>query len=206
MASKLLRNRIKPKDHQRTDVLALEKAAAWAWHQHGSGSEGKTIREFHITRAQHDYKPSRYKLEALRMASSCSPETKEEQGSCQVQHSKKLPLLDAYEVRSILTRLDRLVAESSDGKLENGFGSANACLDDNGGQRMKNKKKKKKKKRVGNGIWERRRVRVICSTRKEDVVDATRDRKENQFRLSANCVPATKRSIPKANNGHRRVV
>ncbi|XP_054799913.1 uncharacterized protein LOC129304241 [Prosopis cineraria] len=181
MASMLLiRQRIQPKDHRETDVLAIEKAAAWVWHQRSSssGSEGKIMREFHTTRThQRDHQPSRYKLEAMKMASSSSQETLVDDDE---RAKKKLPLLDAYEVRSILTRLDNLVAESNHDKP--------CSLNDktNMGRRMK--------KKVGKGIWEGRRV--MCSARKEDVVDGRRGFKGCQIQLSAMCVPATKRSIP----------
>ncbi|KAI9100126.1 hypothetical protein K1719_024344 [Acacia pycnantha] len=173
---------MKPKDQKRSDnVLALEKAAAWAWYQHGKTS----MRESHVPKIhQRDHRPSRYKLEAMTVASS--QETKEDEGlSGPVHHThKSLPLLDAYEVSSILTRLDSLIAESGDDKLDSGFASAN-----NGGQR-------KKKKKVGKGIWERRRLRVLCSARKEDVVDGTRvSKKSHQIKCSI--------IMPRINNGGR---
>ena len=57
------------------DPSAVVKAAAWAWYQRGSGSEGKSISDFDATRARHAPIPSRYKLEAMKMAEE-GPEKK----------------------------------------------------------------------------------------------------------------------------------
>ncbi|KAK3198405.1 hypothetical protein Dsin_021820 [Dipteronia sinensis] len=55
-----------------TDALSIVKAAAWAWYQHGSGSGRKPDQgEFVITRTTDqrvaNYKPSRYKLQAMKI-------------------------------------------------------------------------------------------------------------------------------------------
>ncbi|TKY47388.1 hypothetical protein E2542_SST29448 [Spatholobus suberectus] len=97
--------RKKPQDN--TDELAIVKAAAWAWYQHGSGSEGKAKTEFDVTRAQRVPRPSRYKLEAMRMAKEVPS-----------IHTNK-PLLDTYEVQCISRQLDRLIIESGRNKLGN---------------------------------------------------------------------------------------
>ena len=52
----------------------------------------------------------------------------------------------------------------------------------------------KTKKTAGKGIGERRRVRVICSARKEDVVDGIRTRGSNKL-------SEAKRSVPMVNGG-----
>ena len=57
------------------DPSAVVKAAAWAWYQRGSGSEGKSISEFDARRGRHAPIPSRYKLEAMKMAEE-GPEKK----------------------------------------------------------------------------------------------------------------------------------
>ncbi|KAK7305681.1 hypothetical protein VNO77_43590 [Canavalia gladiata] len=136
-----------------TDELAIVKAAAWAWYQHGSGSEGKAKSEVDVPRTQHVARPSRYKLEAMRMA---------KEGSS--IHTNK-SLLDAYEVQSISRQLDRLIESSSHNKLGDGnnFANKNAGVD-NSNRRMKNKK------RIGKGFWPRH---VIVCGRGNDVVDGT---------------------------------
>lgn len=144
-----LMERRKPQDS--IDELALVKAAAWAWYQHGSGSEGKVMSVFDIRSTQHVTRPSRYKLEAMRMAK----EAKEEGPPV---HTKK-SLLDTYEVQSISRQLDRLI-ESGHNKVGNGNNFADAGLD-NGGRRMK------KKKKINKGFWPRHGV--VCG-KGDDVV------------------------------------
>ncbi|OMO99238.1 hypothetical protein COLO4_13422 [Corchorus olitorius] len=87
-----------------SDELAVVKAAAWAWYQHGSG---KPMREFDVT-TRLEYsdsasastststRPSRYKLEAMRN-SIMSP-------TINSNESDSL-LLDPYEIQSISKRL-----------------------------------------------------------------------------------------------------
>ncbi|GAY43702.1 hypothetical protein CUMW_076500 [Citrus unshiu] len=59
----------KKKPRSSTDELAVVKAAAWAWYQRGSGSEGKPMGDFDVARTRRVvYKPSRYKLEAMRIS------------------------------------------------------------------------------------------------------------------------------------------
>ncbi|XWS75376.1 hypothetical protein CRYUN_Cryun01aG0081500 [Craigia yunnanensis] len=92
----------KKKQKSCSDKLALVKAAAWAWYQHGSGSEGKPMREFDITRTERASKPSRYKLEAIRnntMEGSQTPSPIHTDNS----------LLDSYEIEIISKRLDDLI-------------------------------------------------------------------------------------------------
>ncbi|CAL0334817.1 unnamed protein product [Lupinus luteus] len=141
-----------------TDELALVKAAAWAWYQHGSGSEAKAMMsEIHVRRTQRETGPSRYKLEAMGMAKKA----KEEGSSI---HTKK-PLLDTYEIQSISRQLDRLIIESGHGnnKVGNGNNSISDGLDNSGGNM-------KKKKRIIKGFWQRHGV--VCG-RRDDVVEGT---------------------------------
>ncbi|OIV95717.1 hypothetical protein TanjilG_01511 [Lupinus angustifolius] len=130
------RKKPKPQDTN-TDELDLVKSAAWAWYQHGSGSEAKAIKEFDVRRTQHASRTSRYKLESMRMAK----ESKEEGPSIR----PKKPLLDAYEIQSISRQLNKLI-ESDQNKVGNGKNSTNGGLD-NSGRNMK------KKKRIGKGFW-----------------------------------------------------
>ncbi|EOY03039.1 Tetratricopeptide repeat-like superfamily protein [Theobroma cacao] len=109
-------------DHEKkkrssSDGLAQVKAAAWAWYQHGSGSEGKPIREFDITRTERasSSRPSRYKLEAMRNNTGKGNHSMEMEGSpsqtprsspnIQTQNSP----LDSYETKSIAKRLNHLI-------------------------------------------------------------------------------------------------
>ncbi|XP_068345498.1 uncharacterized protein [Pyrus communis] len=98
------------------DESAVVKAAAWAWFEHCSGSDGKSIMpEFDLTRTCHaPYKPSRYKLEAMKNIANIS-------GKESVTASSN-PLLDTYEIESISRKLDQLIEFSGDrGKLHKGF-------------------------------------------------------------------------------------
>ncbi|KAK8541770.1 hypothetical protein V6N13_137637 [Hibiscus sabdariffa] len=90
--------------------LDLVKAAAWAWHQHGSSSPGKpvAIPESDVTRSQRDPGPSRYKLEAMRnnYNNNTNTNTKMEMEGSVTTHNS---LLDPYEIESISKRLDQLM-------------------------------------------------------------------------------------------------
>ncbi|XP_061374638.1 uncharacterized protein LOC133316863 [Gastrolobium bilobum] len=163
--------RKKPKEN--TDELAVVKAAAWAWYQHGSGSEGKATSEFDVTRTHRANRPSRYKLEAMRMA---------KEGS-QI-HTKK-PLLDPYEVQSISRQLDSLI-ESNHNKLENGTDNCGNASLDIGGRRTKKKIRK----------WFWLRHGAVCG-RGDDVIDP-RALRDGGRRQPTKRVPAVK-CLPLAN-------
>lgn len=111
------------KPQETTDELAIVKAAARAWYQHGSGSKAKAKSEFEVTRSQSLARPSRYKLEAMRMAKETTS-----------VHTIK-PLLDSYEVQCISKQLDRLIKESGNNNADN------SDRKDNGNRRMENKKR-----------------------------------------------------------------
>lgn len=166
------------------DELALVKAAAWAWHQHGSGSEGKakSKSEFHATRTQHAARPSRYKLEAMRMAK----EAKEEGSQI---HTNKKSLFDTFEIQSISRQLDRLIEAGHD-KLDNGNGNGNnfsgIC------NRRMNKKRTIKGSLLRHG--------AVCGGGGGDVVDG---KALTCGRLSAKRVPVVDlaKCLAKANYG-----
>lgn len=80
------------------DESGLAKSAAWAWYEHGSGLEGRPVREVDAWRAKTEPKPSRYKLEALRNLESIN--------------SSKNSLLDTYEIERISKHLDFYIEES----------------------------------------------------------------------------------------------
>ncbi|KAE9596131.1 hypothetical protein Lal_00030909 [Lupinus albus] len=152
MAFTLLFMKERKKLKHGNDELAVVKAAAWAWYQHGSGSESKAVSVFDAStsRNHHAPRPSRYKLEALlRME-------KEEEEAASSIHTNKT-LLDAYEIESISRHLDNFIElESKQNKVDNGSNPGNASLGNGGG------KMKKKMRRLRHG--------GICGTLK-DVFD-----------------------------------
>ncbi|XP_019080461.1 uncharacterized protein LOC109123874 [Vitis vinifera] len=142
------------------DPLATVKAAAWAWYQRGSGSEGKPISEFQVTRARPAPIPSRYKLEAMRMAEE-GPE-KEGSSASSATSTPNLShtsLLDTYEIERISQQLDILIETSGKGirtgtNLYKGSGT--------------NSRKEKKKLK---GFWARHAI--VCGT-EDDVLETIR--------------------------------
>ncbi|KAK7321477.1 hypothetical protein VNO77_32161 [Canavalia gladiata] len=138
----------KEDNNNSTDELAFVKAAAWAWYQHGSTSKEKTTTEFDATITRSDLRPSRYKVEAMRMS-------KEVAKQVSPIHTDKLSLLDAYEVQSISRQLNSLI------QCPNHIvcGSNNSV--DVGCGRMR-------KKKIRKGLWLRHGV--VCG-REEDAVD-----------------------------------
>ena len=108
-----------------TDDLAIVKAAAWALFQRGSGSEGKLMmREFDVARTHHHqqtFKPSRYKLEAMKKIKECStqepsspsPPSSSSSHRPSPVRTEDNSLLDAYNVERISKQLDYLLASSS---------------------------------------------------------------------------------------------
>ncbi|KAF9683866.1 hypothetical protein SADUNF_Sadunf04G0058500 [Salix dunnii] len=160
----------KPKGGGSTDDLALVKAAAWAWYHHGSGSEGKPIYEFDVTRTRQAPGPSRYRVEAVRIMEEEAMGSRSETPSpVRTDNS----LLDEYEVERISKQLE-YVLESSSNRFY-GFKidhldhaqTSMSSLDSDLTLGMKQKKKKdKKKKTILQGFWLRHSV--VCGTR-EDV-------------------------------------
>ncbi|PQM42429.1 uncharacterized protein Pyn_31634 [Prunus yedoensis var. nudiflora] len=108
------------------DELALVKAAAWAWFQHGSGTDVKPVMpEFDVRRTCHaPYKPSRYKLEAM-IISNINKQGMEFEGlksPSVVESNSDHSLLDTYEIECISRKLDQLIESSGDkGELSKGF-------------------------------------------------------------------------------------
>ena len=141
------------KDDHINEDLAIVKAAAWAWHQHGSGSchEGEAnSSKFFVTRSNihREPRPSRYKLEAMRSME------KEE------IHKKEKSLLDAYEVQSISRHLNRLIESN---KLVNSTDNIASTSVDDGVKRTQ-------KKKIRKGFFHKHGV--VCG-RLGDVVDPT---------------------------------
>ncbi|PKA52368.1 hypothetical protein AXF42_Ash010265 [Apostasia shenzhenica] len=90
------------------DNLAPVRAAAWAWHQRGSGGRDPVAATVEddpsLRRLLHSRRPSRYRLEALRS------------GEPQSNHKTDEPesiLLDLYEIKRITDELDLLIVRAS---------------------------------------------------------------------------------------------
>ncbi|KAK8546581.1 hypothetical protein V6N13_067788 [Hibiscus sabdariffa] len=111
----------KPFSHNHLDLV---KAAAWAWYQHGSSSQGKPIiiRDFDAAPFQRTPRPTRYKLEAMKNNNNST----EVEGSIPTNNS----LLDSYEIESISKRLDQLI-ESNGIKFYREVLRIDADADDN---------------------------------------------------------------------------
>ncbi|GFY94119.1 hypothetical protein Acr_09g0005710 [Actinidia rufa] len=83
------------------DKLALTKAAAWAWYQRGSGSEGRPVSEYNPTRSRRAPTPSRYKFEAIRTTREAAKEVSKSTPQDDNSH-----LLDKYEIERISRQLE----------------------------------------------------------------------------------------------------
>lgn len=113
------------------DEFAVVKAAAWAWYERGSGSEGKPIREFDFTNSRRTPIPSRYKIEAMKNTSIdelySSLKTSRTSMSISSCPSFNSSLMDNYEIDSISKDLDHYI-ESCDhddsARVGHGHGSA----------------------------------------------------------------------------------
>ncbi|XP_057972659.1 uncharacterized protein LOC131160794 [Malania oleifera] len=147
--------------------LATVKAAAWAWHQHGSNSDQKpNISEFYLRRARRSApKPSRYKLEALKKAREAV------KGSRSPDDWVNITLLDTHEIQRISQQLDHLKNQSH---FKVNIKVHGDSLADNDGSlvkmmiRMKNKKKK-----LIEGFWPIRQA-VRCGSTNDVAVNANR--------------------------------
>ncbi|CAI9767049.1 unnamed protein product [Fraxinus pennsylvanica] len=137
------------------DELSLVKAAAWAWYQHGSGSDGKPVPEFDLTRFKNVPKPSRYKLQAIKQDQENTDSSSSTLG---VSNNS---LLDKYEIERISKQLD-LYIKSSHSQHYGGFctsdsaekGTAVAVGKSDGGIGMKSEPKKKMKEiSKGKSTW-----------------------------------------------------
>lgn len=157
--SSLMEKKRKPQPQESRDELALVKAAAWAWYQHGSRSERKkSSNEFDVTRTRRSPRPSRYKLEAMRMAKVTDLRCNGlEVGT--ITHNKSL--LDTYEVQSISRQFDSLIDSSTNKHMDD-----NCAKNDDGNRRMNNKKRFINFK----GFWSRN---VVVCGGGNDVVDGS---------------------------------
>lgn len=160
------------------DELALVKAAAWAWYQHGSGSEGRAMREYDLAMPKKAPKPSRYKIEAMKEPEKAptyqlSPPTSGPLSPLSTASSKQseISLLDDYEIDRISKELDRYIESSRAEYLKSFLGSdyhANnkvASLSESGTTEGTGKRKTKNSR----GFW--MKYGAVCGSRKDDVVD-----------------------------------
>lgn len=148
------------KSRESIDELAVVKAAAWAWYQHGSGSEGKPIREFDITRSWSAPRPSRYKIEAMR---KIAEEMEKSQSSSKLSPTlSDNSLLDTYEIKRISSQLEYLIQSRNTRYYKESPTKVSVLESD-----RPNGKMNKNKKKVKKGFWLSHAV--ICGSR-EDVV------------------------------------
>ncbi|KAL2531260.1 hypothetical protein Adt_04611 [Abeliophyllum distichum] len=151
------------------DEFALVKAAAWAWYQHGSGSDGKPMSEFDLTRCKNVPKPSRYKLQAMKQVQETTD------SSAEILSVSNNSLLDKYEIERISRQLD-LYIESSHIQHYSGFtvgdsaekGTAATVGGGLSGGETGMKSKQKKMKEISKGFWFRHSK--MCGSR-HDVVE-----------------------------------
>lgn len=150
------------------------------------------MREYDATRnIYHSPTPSRYKLEAIRIAKESSGSSSSMSTAPTTSISSHVDiigsgLLDTYEIESISKKLDGLMESSS------GTKHVSAAVDNNNDNDDKKREKKKKKLMMMRGLSHA----VVCGTREDAVesivVVAARRRPENRVvpvvRM-ANCRP-----------------
>lgn len=128
MASKLsflnpLKERKKANNKDGTkddDELAMVKAAAWAWHQHGSSNIIEGTSEFDVTRKtisnnrRATTRPSRYKLEAAvtNMAKEVAKEDQEKGGP--LHEASNMWSLERVDVRSFIPTSGETVSRAKE--------------------------------------------------------------------------------------------
>ncbi|KAM7519837.1 hypothetical protein LguiB_018799 [Lonicera macranthoides] len=144
--------------------LAIVKAAAWAWYQRGSGSDGRPMTEHDFTRSHRAYVPSRYKLEAMKRTCQEST-TKGSHSSPSLLSSPSYTdnsLFDHYEIERISRELDYYM-ESSGSQRSHRREAAWPEREKSGKKKSKSGNSKKK-----SGFWSMRGG-VVCGS-KDDVV------------------------------------
>nr|GLL18970.1 uncharacterized protein LOC109180383 [Ipomoea trifida] len=158
------------------DDAAMVKAAAWAWYQHGSGSERPLGELLRLERTEKVQKPSRYKLEAIREV---------EEGKRKPNHHKHssstIPmlssspslssLLDKYEIQRISLQLDRYIENGHDDYCYGVLGNTNdrrrvASLSESG---TTERKTTKAAPASFKGFWMRHAA--VCGSSSADVVE-----------------------------------
>ncbi|KAK1361831.1 Tetratricopeptide repeat superfamily protein [Heracleum sosnowskyi] len=123
------RRKTKPKSTE--DELAVIKAAAWAWYERGSGSEGKPIREFDFTNSRRNPTPSRYKIEAMMNKATNDENSWLKTSTASIISISSCPsynssLMDNYEIESISKDLHHYIEscdDDSSARVGHGHGS-----------------------------------------------------------------------------------
>lgn len=149
------------------DESALAKSAAWAWYEHGSGSDRRSIREIDVWSSKTDPKPSRYKLEALRNVQAADASSS----------SKNSLLLDSYEIERISKQLNQYI-EASHAKHHGGDPPKAAAAEKN--------KVLLKRKNIPKGFWLRHVP--ACGSSRNDVVEGKRLERRQKL-PEKGCVP-----------------
>lgn len=157
------------------DELAIIKAAAWAWYQHGSGCEERSKREFDLTRLRRSPKPSRYRLEAMREANpritSSGSHPFESPGLVLSPYHTDMTLFDSYEIMSISSELGREFDSTSSSSYGNFVTKSSDQLEIASPSGSESGTIVKKLAWKLNGIWMRHAM-GICGSREKMVETA----------------------------------
>nr|GMC57321.1 Pentatricopeptide repeat-containing protein [Ipomoea batatas] len=155
------------------DDAAMVKAAAWAWYQHGSGSERPLGELLRLERTEKVQKPSRYKLEAIREVEEGKRKPTHHQRSSSTIPMSSSPsissLLDKYEIQRISLQLDRYIENGHDDYCYGVLGNTNdrrrvASLSESGTTETKKPPAASLK-----GFWLRHAA--VCGSSSADVVE-----------------------------------
>nr|GMC59711.1 uncharacterized protein LOC109180383 [Ipomoea batatas] len=157
------------------DDAAMVKAAAWAWYQHGSGSERPLGELLRLERTEKVQKPSRYKLEAIREVEEGKRKPAHHQRSSSTIPMSSSPslssLLDKYEIQRISLQLDRYIENGHDDYCYGVLGNTNdrrrvASLSESG---TTERKTTKAAPASFKGFWMRHAA--VCGSSSADVVE-----------------------------------
>lgn len=150
------------KGRENSNGLEVVKAAAWAWHEHGSSGSLRRAgtREYEASRSTTQTpRPSRYKLESLRIQEKDKESQQLQSSRKDVHHHRheNNTLLDSYEIKRISNQLEGFINSSSSNRCE-------VSSSWNGGRREMRRKKK---------LWEAfiRKHAVVCG-REDDVMES----------------------------------
>ncbi|XP_062104888.1 uncharacterized protein LOC133816368 [Humulus lupulus] len=186
-----------------TDESAVVKAAAWAWYQHGSGSDGNPTREYDVkVRSRHVPRPSRYRQESAMIKAKLGVNVHLDHHDSSKPTVGSLSLLDAYEIRSISQQLDSLIQCSRADHREcnndeEAFSDNYITISSSSGRSSREVIRKTKftnLKKLMRGFWLRNAV-AVCSTREDQVVDMRRRSgfQQRPPRPVSRLIPATNR-------------
>ncbi|KAL3527445.1 hypothetical protein ACH5RR_012101 [Cinchona calisaya] len=166
------------------DELALVKAAAWAWYEHGSGSEGRVMREYDLEKSKRAPKPSRYKIEAMKEYEETPPPLKPKDDhellsplqsasvsplSTISSKQSEISLLDDYEIERISKELDYYIESSQAEYFRSLIGSAHHKKVVSFSESGTSERKSKQKNKISRRFWFK--DAAVCGSRQDDVVD-----------------------------------